>query len=242
MIAIVSNMLSLPATHFVKQPSERPKLCNMGAMLCRSIARLALSTIAVLLFAAIPVEADQTGAQNEHPVADTAKFLGGAATAFALHEAGHLLFDVAFDAQPYVKAVHFGPVPFFAVTHPRELSPRRELVVSSAGFWTQEATSEWILTRRPDVRHDHAPYAKGVLAFNVLTSVGYGIVAFAKAGPIERDTRGMASSIRVDERAIGALIIAPAALDAYRYFKPRSRWAAWTSRGVKIGSVLLVLR
>jgi hypothetical protein len=214
----------------------------MGATLCRSIARLALSTIAVLLFAAIPVEADQTGAQNEHPVADTAKFLGGAATAFALHEAGHLLFDVAFDAQPYVKAVHFGPVPFFAVTHPRELSPRREFVVSSAGFWTQEATSEWILTRRPDVRHDHAPYAKGVLAFNVLTSVGYGIVAFAKAGPIERDTRGMASSIRVDERAIGALIIAPAALDAYRYFKPRSRWAAWTSRGVKIGSVLLVLR
>ena len=73
-------------------------------------------------------------------------------------------------------------------------------------------------------------------------SVGYGIVAFAKAGPSERDTRGMAASIGIDERVVGALIITPAVLDAYRYFNPGSRWAAWTSRGAKIGSVLLVLR
>jgi len=217
-------------------------MCNMGAMLCRWIIRLAIPTMCVLFFAAAAVEADQPAEKNEHPVADAAKFVGGAAVGFALHEAGHLFFDVVFDAQPYVKRVHFGPLPFFAITHPGDLSPRREFVVSSAGFWTQEATSEWILTRRPDVRHEDAPFAKGMLAFNVLTSVGYGIVAFAKAGPVERDTRGMASSIRVDERVIGALIIAPAVLDAYRYFKPGSRWAAWTSRGVKVGSVLLVLR
>jgi hypothetical protein len=128
------------------------------------------------------------------------------------------------------------------VTHPNELSPRREFVVSSAGFWVQEATNEWLLTRRPQLRHEHAPFAKGAFAFNVLTSVGYALVAFARAGPTERDTRGMASSIRVDEPWIGTVVVAPAVLDAYRYFNPESRWAKWTSRAVKIGSVLLVLR
>jgi len=149
---------------------------------------------------------------------------------------------VVFDAQPYVKAVHFGPLPFFAITHRDELSSRREFAVSSAGFWVQEGTNEWLLTRRPDLRREHAPFAKGVFAFNVLTSVGYGVVAFARAGPAERDTRGMASSIRMDERVIGAFVLVPALLDGYRYFNPESRWAKWTSRAVKIGSVLLVLR
>ena len=52
----------------------------------------------------------------------------------------------------------------------------------------------------------------------------------------------MADAIGVDEPWIGMLILAPAVLDAYRYFHPDARWAAWASRGVKIGSVLLVLK
>jgi hypothetical protein len=99
-----------------------------------------------------------------------------------------------------------------------------------------------VLTRRPNIRHEHAPFMKGALAFDVLTSVGYGTVAMFKAGPVERDTRGMADSIGVDERFVGALVIAPAILDAYRYFNPESRWATWTSRLVKLGSVALVLK
>jgi len=81
-----------------------------------------------------------------------------------------------------------------------------------------------------------------LLAFNVLNSAGYACVAFARAGPFERDTRGMAGSIDVDERAIGALVLAPAVLDAVRYFKPDARWAKWVSRGAKVGSVLLVVK
>jgi hypothetical protein len=214
----------------------------MGATLCRGIGRRVIPAICVLVVAAVPAEADQSAPENSHDVADAAKFVAGAGVGFALHEAGHLLFDVVFDAQPYVKTVHFGPLPFFAITHRTDVTHREEFVISSAGFWTQEATSEWLLTRRPDLRHEHAPFAKGMLAFNVLTSVGYGIVAFARAGPPERDTRGMATSIRIDEPIIGAIVIAPALLDAYRYFRPESRWAKWTSRAVKIGSVLLVVR
>ena len=175
-------------------------------------------------------------------MADAATFLGGGLLALGAHESGHLLFDVMFDANPRITHVQFGPFPFFAIAHRADLSPRREFTVSSAGFWVQDGTNEWLLTKRPRLRREHAPLAKGVFAFNVLTSIGYGAVAFAKAGPFERDTRGMADAIGVNERAIGAIVIAPAILDAYRYFRPESAWAKWASRIAKAGSVALVIK
>ena len=50
------------------------------------------------------------------------------------------------------------------------------------------------------------------------------------------------AEIGVDERAIGVIVIAPALLDAYRYFRPDSRWAKWASRVVKAGGVVLVVK
>ena len=170
------------------------------------------------------------------------RFLGGAGLGLAGHEAGHLLFDFAFNADPSITKVQFGGIPFFAITHRNALSRRPEYTVSSAGFWLQHAASEWILTRRPNIRAEHAPVAKGVLAFHVLLSVGYGAVALARAGPIERDTYGMADSLQVDERWVGTMILASAALDAYRYFRPDSRWATWASRTAKLALLLLVIR
>ena len=166
------------------------------------------------------------------------KFLGGAAAALAMHEGGHLIFDAIFDAQPRIEAIRFGPFPFFAVTHRSGLPGREEFTISSAGFWVQEATNEWLLSRQQHLNW----FEKGMFTFNVLNSVGYAFVAFAKAGPFERDTRGMADASRIDERVIGVIVLAPAVLDAYRYFHPDSRVAVWLSRGVKIGSVLLVVR
>ena len=42
----------------------------------------------------------------------------------------------------------------------------------------------------------------------------------------------MADAIGWKEPVIGALILAPAILDAVRYFKPDAKWARWSSRGV----------
>jgi hypothetical protein len=195
-----------------------------------------------IVAAAQQTAADRQPEPDRSAAAETVKFLAGGALAFVTHEGGHLLFDAAFDGKARVERIHFGPVPFFAIAHRPDLSPRREYMVSSAGFWTQEATSEWLLTTHPDLRHEPAAFAKGVLAFDVLTSIGYGIVAFAEAGPFERDTRGMATSIGINERAIGAMVMAPAILDAYRYMRPHARWAAWASRAAKAGRVLLVLK
>jgi hypothetical protein len=179
---------------------------------------------------------------DEHPLRDTVEFLAGSAIGLGLHEGGHLLFDAMFDAEPGLAGVHFGPIPFFAITHRNDVSPRREFAISSAGFWVQEASNEWLLTRRPTLHREHAPLAKGLFVFNVLNSVGYAVVAFARTGPVQRDTRGMAASSGIDERTIGALVLAPALLDAYRYFRPYARWAKWGSRSAKVVSVVLVLK
>ena len=192
-----------------------------------------------------PAPGDQAASAPAPPppsrAADVLKFLAGGATGLCAHEAGHLAFDYTFDAGPGVRRVSFGPLPFFAITHD-PLSPRREFTVSSAGFWVQELGNEILLTARPQLRGEHAPMAKGLLAFNVLTSMAYAGAAIAHAGPPERDTRSMAIFLGVDESAVGAMLLAPAVLDAVRYYRPAARWAMWASRGAKVATVLLVMR
>lgn len=197
----------------------------------------------------------QIGAQSSPPVdervetaqprdgakARLAQFLAGGALGLGLHESAHAVTASIVDANPGVKKVSFGPIPFFAITHD-EVSPAREYVISASGFWMQHAVDEWLLTTRPHLRQEHAPLAKGVLAFNILASVAYSTAAFGTFGPYERDTRAMADALDVSEPWVGATILAPAALDAWRYFKPESRWAAWTSRAAKLGAVLIVIR
>ena len=171
-----------------------------------------------------------------------AKFLAGAALALGAHEGAHLALDGIFDADPRLRRVDFHGIPFFAIAHRPDLPRHQEFVISSAGFWVQHAGSEWILSRRPTLRRERGPIAKGLLAFNLLASGAYAGAAFARAGPAERDTLGMALSSRTDERTVGALVLAPAVLDAWRYYRPDLPWLKWASRAAKAGLVILVFR
>ena len=201
-------------------------------------------TLAALF--AVPVfaqEADQqTDAipQSESLKVFSLKFLGGMATGFAAHEGSHLIFDVGFGASPGISRVSFAGIPFFAITHQSGLPTRQEFTISSAGLLTQNLTSEWLLTSRPDLRRQNAPFRKGWLAWNIVASTAYGFAAFTRIGPYERDTRGMADSLGAPEPWIGGLVLAPAALDTWRYFHPEARWARWTSRIVKAGAIVLI--
>ena len=203
-----------------------------------------------LLLCCLPAASRQAAAQavpdlappaEERAAVSTVKVLAGAALGLAMHESGHLLFDVTFDANLGTRRVSYAGVPFFAITH-EPVSPVREFAISSAGFWVQHGTSELLLTRRPRLRHERAPVLKGVLAFNVLTSVMYAGAAFARTGPGERDTRGMAVSARVGEPWIGVTVLGPAVLDAVRYLRPESKALRWASRAAKVGGALLLVR
>lgn len=210
---------------------------------CRG-ARLAF---ALLLLASC---AGRAAAQDGRPAAPAssrpsagtiATFLGGAALGLGMHESGHVVTALLFDADPGIKGVSFGPIPFFAITHDT-VSPAREYAISAAGFWMQAVTSEWLLSRRPNLRSEHAPVAKGVLAFHLIASATYGIGGLAHLGPPESDTHGMAGALRVNESWVGALVMAPAVFDTWRYMRPHAAFPRWASRAAKAGLVLLVIR
>jgi hypothetical protein len=229
----------------VEPPSRtrgRSTLRNVVIRVLR--ARLLLSV--GLLLATASVATSQAAPAEQRP-AESSKtsqwlqFVGGAAVGFGAHESGHVVFDVIFDASPGVKRIDYAGIPFFAITHDATVSDRQEFTISSAGFWVQHATSEWILTSHPHLKDERAPFLKGWLAWNVVASGVYSVAAFGRFGPPESDTRGMATSLGVPEPWIGALIAAPAALDTWRYLHPESRWARWTSRAVKVSGVLLVI-
>lgn len=172
-------------------------------------------------------------------------FLAGGATGLAMHEAGHVVLDLATGTRPGLKKVTFGSIPFFAITH-NPVSPVREFAISSAGFWVQEGTNEIFLRRHQDAPHAlrdrDATFTKGIVAFNVLASVAYAAGAFAEVGPPERDPRGMAVSAGVREPVIGGVILTPAVLDAVRYYRPDNAWVRWASRAAKVGGVLVMLK
>ena len=116
--------------------------------------RVIAAALLVLGSTAAPARA-QTG--------DVVQFFAGAALGLGLHESGHLLFDEAFGAEPAVRKVSAGFIPFFAITH-EPVTPVEEFTISSAGFWVQHAGDEFLLSHRPNLRHEHAPFAKGLLA------------------------------------------------------------------------------
>jgi hypothetical protein len=172
---------------------------------------------------------------------DVARFFAGAAVGLGLHESAHLIADEAFGANPGVRKVSAGFIPFFAITH-EPVTPVKEFTISSAGFWAQHLGSEVLLSRQPHLHDQHSPMLKGLLAFNVVTSVMYAGAAFARHGPLERDTRGMAVSASVDEPWIGVSVLVPAVLDTARYYRPDSRLLRWASRAAKVGGGMVIFK
>jgi hypothetical protein len=249
MIAIVSSIgFSLRAKPggALYEVIHQQRLCPIPRVGHTILGRLPVIVILLVIVSASPSAAQTADQAQPSDSTSTGKqvvlFLTGAATGLAAHEAGHVIADLAYGEKPGLKKVDFHGIPFFAITHRSGRAANEEFVISSAGFWMQQAGNEWLLSKRPQLKSEQAPFAKGYFAFNVLASVAYAGAALAKTGPVERDTRGMATSSRLDERWIGAIVLAPALLDAWRYYHPGSKWATWSSRGVKIGMVVMVAR
>ena len=183
----------------------------------------------------------QAASEGRDPIRDGIRFLGGFSAGLFLHESAHMATGTALGARPHIDRLSI-PLPFIVV-HYDPVSRRREFAIASSGFWMQHLVSEWLLTAQPDLRRTAAPFRKGLFAFGVGTSALYAVAALTTAGPRERDTRSLATSLGSDgvpEPAAGALILGPAVLDLYRYYRPGSAWARWTSRALKAFSVGLV--
>src|SRR5262245_60278902 len=92
---------------------------------CASGWRAVFAIVVVTFaFASGRASAQEPPADPAHPSAQPhgtydgfGQFLGGAAVGLGTHEAGHVFFDVLFDAQPGLGKVNFHGLPFFAITH-----------------------------------------------------------------------------------------------------------------------------
>lgn len=164
---------------------------------------------------------------------DAGEFLKGAALGFLGHETGHLLANLAVGSDPYLKRVDFAFIPFFTIQPDHLLTPREHYLTASAGFGAQFLLNEWLLEKHPNLAYEDEPFLKGLAAFNFWLGVGYALDGFTGYGPDERDTKGMADALGWSESTVGALVLAPTLLDAYRYHHPGCRWARDVSRGLK---------
>jgi hypothetical protein len=168
---------------------------------------------------------------------DPKRFFEGAFVAFVNHETGHLITNTYFDTDPFLKSVHYGFIPFFTIEPGRYVTRHEHYAIAASGFTAQNLLSEWLLTKHSDLAEDDEPFLKGLGMFNFWLGVGYAATAFAGSGPHERDTKGMADALGWDERAVGAMVLAPTLLDMYRYRHPECKWARTASR---IGKLLIM--
>lgn len=165
------------------------------------------------------------------------RFFEGAFAGFLGHETGHLIANWAMGTDPYLKPVHYGPVPFFTIEPGRYLTPHEHAITASAGFNAQNIIDEWLLTSHPNLSRENEPFLKGLASFNFWLTVGYAASAFAGTGPAQRDTKGMADALGWNERWVGAMILVPTALDTYRYKHPNAKWAITASRLSKLAMI-----
>jgi hypothetical protein len=210
--------------------------------------------------AALDVRQDSPGAVPELTdvtFASVAVTAAGFLTAFVVHEACHGVANLAMGNVPTLEPVRFlGFVPFFAVSPGISCShgvcvrrngapfwpgPRGYATIVSSGLICQEITDEIILTAQPRLRHEKAPFLKGMLLFNTAASVAYGIANLTGIEPAEGDLRALDGVSRVPHGVFAALVLGTAALDVARYFLPEAQWLPWVSRGTKVVTIGLVV-
>jgi hypothetical protein len=193
---------------------------------------LALGLSLLVLVAAHPVHADESLERPEadfRHFADYAWFALGAASAFVAHESGHMFMDLVFGKTIKLVPVSLGPIPFFAIQPCCHLNSREEYLIGSAGFRVGDVSSELILQIAPRLRSHRHAFLKGVLMFDILLALGYAVTGLAGIGPPQSDVSTMARGLGVPSWQVGLMLAAPATVDLYRYFVPRSKWAPWTS-------------
>lgn len=175
--------------------------------------------------------------------------VAGGATGFLLHEGAHVLAAESLGVHASLE-FRRTPIPFIIIRYDlfqikdssgqtsyidgegRSVSSgnQKQFIIASAGIDSQHISSELILTRYPYLYNESRPFLKGVLAFDILTSIGYALVG--RKDP-DGDIRGMSEALGVSDRIVGALVFLPALVDIYRYYYPGTAWTPWVSRGAK---------
>jgi hypothetical protein len=180
-----------------------------------------------------------------------ALFVAGGATAFLAHEGCHALANFAFGNTPRLERVSFvGVVPFFTVSPgiqcvgdtcvKRDGQPFADgrpglYTILTAGLQCQHLADEIMLTSEPRLKDREAPFRKGMLAFNTITSVAYVAANWLGAEPAAGDLAGVYRDTRAPRTLTNVLVLGAAALDIARFLAPDAPALPWLSRAAKLG-------
>ena len=170
--------------------------------------------------------------------------MSGAVAGLALHEAGHLTFDLMMNNGPELRPVSLGPLPFFAIA-PTGIESRQELYsVAMMGFFVEAVYTELIFANHPDLRHHHVPFLEGMLALHFVLDLSYAITGIAGIGPHESDVNAMARAAHVSPAEIGLMLGLPLVFDLLRYLKPELRrsslWVGANTRWLMFGGAFFL--
>lgn len=226
----------------------------MGYVLRRAWIRTseAFAICLVLATAALTVHADEHGPtlapeRDFRQVSDFGWLALGAASGFVGHELGHIVTDFMTLHHPTFHATKTGPFYFFAIQPCcGDLSHAEEYAIASAGLVVNDLSSELILQISPRIRSRHAPYMKGVLLADIGLELGYAISGFIQSAhpkgfPAQSDVGSMSRALGVAPWRVSLSVMAPALIDLYRYFVPRSSFMPWVGIQSKMFMAGLVI-
>ena len=146
------------------------------------------------------------------------------------------LFDAAFDAEPGAEARVVRPASRSSRSPTSRSDRRQEFTISSAGFWVQHATSEWLLTRRPHLRDRARPVRQGRARMERARPRSPTAAPRSRVPARRNATRAAwPSRSALPKPWIGALVLAPAVLDTVRYARPQAAGRGGRRARLKIG-------
>ena len=195
-----------------------------------------------------PAPPSTTAASSTDPLS-LLLFAAGALSGLTLHELGHVTTNLAYGNVPVLSPVSYLKVIPYFVIDPR-LSYRNGLwykadgsvfkaggrgyyVINMAGFMVQNLGSEIILTTHPDLRDEHAPFAKGLLFMNIGLSLGYSTASFLGLEDPHGDISGGSRHTYYPSGLIAGMVFTTGALDLLRYIFPDSEMLPWLGRSAK---------
>ncbi|MEO6953361.1 MAG: hypothetical protein ABI321_16290 [Polyangia bacterium] len=218
----------------------------------RTSASIALCSLLMGTFSGSSARADEHGPtlapeRDFHKFSDFAWLALGATSGFVGHELGHIVTDLMTLHHPTFHTTKTGPFYFFAIQPCcGPLSHAEEYAIASAGLVVNDLSSELILSISPRIRSRHAPFMKGVLLVDIGLELGYAISGFVQSAhpkgfPDQSDVASMSRALGVSPWRVSLSVMAPALIDLYRYFVPRSSFVPWVGIQSKVFMAGLVL-
>jgi hypothetical protein len=115
---------------------------------------------------------------------------------------------------------------------------RRHALIAYSGILFQNLANEYLLTKDPYLIDRDDPFKKGMFWGNIIVP---GFYTFQGYDDPNSDLKLLQQDLGWDRWAINTMVLAPLAIDLYRYYHPEKKKLRRYARIAKILPVLIIL-